>query len=154
MKRRSLSLTYSILLGVFFALSVVSCGKKDPAKAQITVVDANNDRVADATVYMICTAVEKSNCVLGDTGTTNSAGQVDFEFDHPAIYGSDDVGFAVLKVEAWKDYDTTFCQTYVDQFGNDTTICRDTVLYQYGDLFIELQVDKVAKEEVTVLRDY
>ena len=138
-----------------FVIGFSSCSKKDPAKAEITVVDVNDERIVDAQVNVLCTPVEKSECKEGieQESFTNSSGKVEFEWDHAAIYGSDDVGFAVLKVESFKNYDTTYCQTSILPSGLDTTICVDSFYTKYGSVFINLEVDNIVKETITIIRD-
>ena len=155
MKRvfKQLAIIQLALLGLVIGIS--SCGKKDPAKAEITVVNENNDRIEGATVNIICTPIEKSKCAEGteQEGTTNSAGKAEFEWEHPAIYGSKNVGFAVLKVEAYKDSVGQFCFDAVDSLGQDTIICFDSTFKQVGSAFIELQIEKTAKETITIAQE-
>ncbi|MBL4625746.1 MAG: hypothetical protein JKY42_11505 [Flavobacteriales bacterium] len=152
-KIKQLAIIPLAILG--FVIGISSCNKKDPAKAEITIVDEDDERVDGATVNIICTAIEKPECKEGieQEGTTNSSGKVEFEWEHPAIYGSDDVGFAVLKCEARKEFDSTYCHIEVLPSGVDTTICVDSVGVWYGSVFIELQIDKVTKETITILED-
>ncbi|MBL4653079.1 MAG: hypothetical protein JKY53_09505 [Flavobacteriales bacterium] len=142
-----------VLLGLVIGIS--SCGKKDPAKAEITVVDENDERIEGATVNIICTPIEKSKCKEGteQDGITNSSGKVEFEWEHPAIYGSKNVGFAVLKVEAYKDSSGIFCFNSVDSLGQDTIICFDSTFQKFGSTFIELQIEKTAKETITIVQE-
>ena len=159
MKNVPFRLVLCLLIGGLAITYLGSCNKKDPATAEITVIDENEDRVAEADVRIVCTAVEKPTCEIDTAGVSNSAGQVEFIFDHPAIYGSDDIGFAVLKVEAWKNYDSTYSIIARDELGNplisylgtDSIVEVDSFYTKYGDKFIELQVNEVTKETITII---
>jgi hypothetical protein len=158
MKRTFKQLIIIPLALLSLAFVVTSCNKKEAAKAEITVVlldsDGEEERVTGATVNVICTPITKPTCASGieQEGETNSSGKVEFEWPHSAIYGSDDVGFAVLKVEAYGGgIDSTYCYTNILPSGFDTVICQDSTYVKYGSVFIELQIDKVAKETITII---
>lgn len=134
-------------------ITASSCKKTEPAKAEITVVDKGDNRIEGATVYMLCTPVAKNECILNDTQTTDATGKTAHVFDHPAVYGSDDINFAVLRVEAFKEYDSTFTIVKLDAQGQPDTTMVDSFFTRRGEVFIELQVGETAKETVTIIQE-
>ena len=162
MKRTNKQLTLIPLVLFGLIIGTSSCNKKEPAKAEITVEDIDGNRVSDANVTITCTPITKNECKEGieKEGISNPTGKAQFEWDHSAIYGSDDVGFAVLKCEAYDFYDTTYIDMVIkDTFGiplvnaagTDSVADVTVTLMRYGSVFIELQVNEVTKETITIL---
>ena len=157
---KQLTLIPLVILGLIIGTS--SCKKKEPAKAVITVEDIDGNRVVNANITISCTPISKTECKEGieQEGTSNSSGKAEFEWDHSAIYGSDDVGFAVLKCEASDFYDSTYTEVvfetagvpFVNAAGTDSVVDVTATLMRYGSVFIELQVDDVTKETIQLVK--
>ena len=96
----------------FFTLSVmallsmavlVGCRKKEDTIAEITVLDASNQAVANARVviYGQSTTSQPANVVLYDTTMTNANGVAVFNFND--VYQLGQAGVAVLNIDVQKD---------------------------------------------------
>ena len=135
-------------------ISASACKKTEPAKSEITVVDKDGNRIENATVYINCTPGNgENNCILSDTQQTDNAGKIFNTYDHPAIYGSDDINFAVLQVEAFKEFDSTYTTLRPNAIGGVDTFRLDSSYRRRGEIFIELKVNETASETVTIVRE-
>jgi hypothetical protein len=105
---------------VAVVISLSSCGKEKPPKAEITVTNTDGDRLEGATVILKCIPLEQVKCNVGDTQTTNASGESLHDFKNPAV----------LRVEA-------------------TYTLNDSVTL-FGDKFVKLEMDKVTKETVVL----
>lgn len=87
-----------LLLGSGLLLN--SCYKEDPTVAVIRIVDVDGNPVAGAEVHLFVTpTVPPPNAIiLDETGTTDSGGEVKFNFTDRFNPGQ--AGFAVLSIEA------------------------------------------------------
>jgi hypothetical protein len=91
-----------ILLISIFALSFNSCRKKAETIANITVRDAENALVSNATVILFGTPSEPGNTnVRRDTLSTNSLGVASFNYNE--VYQLGQAGVAFLDIVAHKD---------------------------------------------------
>jgi len=91
-----------ILLVSIFTLSLNSCRKKADTIAKITVRDAQNSLVPNATVVLYGTPTESGNVsVRRDTVSTNAQGVANFDYNE--VYQLGQAGVAVLDIIAYKD---------------------------------------------------
>lgn len=111
------------LAALTIVVGISSCGVPDAPKAEITVLDTLDERVEGATVMLICTPIERTTCVLGDTAETNSDGVS----EHEVAYES------VLQIFAYKQY----------KQGSNTVLLT-------GESFVKLVPGETAKETVVI----
>lgn len=91
-----------ILLVSIFTFSLNSCRKKGDTIAKITVRDAQNTLVPNATVVLYGMPTEQGNVsVRRDTVSTNAQGVANFDYNEEYQLGQ--AGVAVLDIIAYKD---------------------------------------------------
>jgi translation elongation factor EF-1alpha len=93
----------ALVIGMGVVFSSTGCRKKKDTTALIYVLDAQNQRVADAEVVLKgeSTVQNSPPVVLFDTTTSDGAGVASFNFND--VYQLGQAGVAVLNIEARKD---------------------------------------------------
>jgi hypothetical protein len=91
------------LIALLSTATLMGCRKKQDTIAEITVLDASNQAVANARVviYGQSTTNQPANVVLYDTTTTNAKGIATFNFND--VYQLGQAGVAVLNIDVQKD---------------------------------------------------
>jgi hypothetical protein len=76
---------FSVFSCFVMIIGASSCKLDEAPKAEITILDPDEERVSDATVILFCTPDERTTCNIGDTAETNSDGVSEHEVEYESV---------------------------------------------------------------------